>query len=286
MTERGRDELSATLLRLRKAAGLSGVVAGRKAGVSQASVSRWESGKYVPTLGDVRALARVYDAGSADRRRMEQLVTDLRQSPNPPARLTMRRAADMQRRIGRIEQASTHLRSFHPLLVPGLLQTDDYARAVFASGGDIDEDQRDLPTEARLDRARILDDETRTLTAVLTAGTLRWPLGSLQTMADQLDHLVEMSRRPNVRIGIITGSALVDVAPVHGFDLFDERAAVVGIETATAFLTDTRDVAAYAKLFGDLENLAVFDTEVRTELERNAKRHRASGSRGDRRPPD
>lgn len=58
---------------------------------------------------------------------------------------------------------------------------------------------------------------------------------------------------------------------MHGFDIFDERVVVVGTETATAFLSDRRDVEAYLKLFGDLQRLAAFGAEAWEELQRAAQ---------------
>jgi len=266
VTVPARDELSQLLKSLREKAGLGQVEAGTRSGTSQGSVSRWENGQ-VPRLGDLQALLRVYGAGDDDSRRAEQLVTDLRGDSNPSARVTMRRAGDMQKRIGRIEQGSALIRTFQVVLVPGLLQIPDYARAVFSSGGDLAPDQIEAALAGRLDRPAVLDNLQRQYVAVISEGVLRWPLGGPDVMARQLRHVAEQSHRENVHIGVIPASRPVDVAPTHGFDVFDERAAVVGIETATAFLTDPHDVAAYVKLFGDLEAAAVFGDEARAELE-------------------
>lgn len=229
----------------------------------------------MPALGDVRALARVYRASAADRHRMERHVTDLRESAAAPARLVMRRARDMQRRVGRIETASAVIGTFQPVLFPGLLQTEAYARAVFSSGGDLAPDQVEAALAGRMDRAGILDDDSRTVTAVLTEGVLRWPLGSPQLMAAQIEHVIGISHRPNVHIGVIPWTSPVHVAPLHGFDVYDERAALVGTETATAFLTDSRDVGAYGKLFGLLVDAAMFGDDARAILAEAAERYRS-----------
>jgi hypothetical protein len=68
---------------------------------------------------------------------------------------------------------------------------------------------------------------------VLSEGSLRWQMGGAALMADQLDHIVEASRLPTVRVGVIPWTTPVRAAPMHGFDLHDRRAAIVGIETAT-----------------------------------------------------
>lgn len=276
MPERRSDELSALLRQLRRDAGMSGTVAAERAGISQSSISRYERGLFVPGVEDVTALAAAYGAPAETERLLLQLVRDLRENATLSARVIMRReAGDIQTRIGRIEASSVRIRTFCPVVVAGLLQTGGYMRTVFASGGDLPEAQQIDAVEARLKRQSLLDDDRYEFTYVLAEGVLRWPMGGPVVMADQLDRVVEASRRSNVRIGVIPWTARVDIAPMHGFDLFDERAAVVGTETATAILTSPPDVAAYVKLFDDLEGLAVFGDDARVEISAMADRNRA-----------
>jgi len=116
---------------LRKAAGLSGVEAGKRISQTQASISRFENGRFVPTPETVDALCRVYGSSSVERQRLVQLSRDLREDIRPAARVVIQRgAARMQERIGRIEGTSVSVRHFHPAVVSGLLQLPDYARVI------------------------------------------------------------------------------------------------------------------------------------------------------------
>lgn len=265
---RQHDELSSLLRRLRSDAGLSGPAAAKLAAdISQSSISRYERGLFVPGVEQAAELARVYGASPDDRRRLLQMVRDLRENTTPSARVVMRReAGELQARIGRIEASSVRLRTFQPLVIAGLLQTEAYLRVVFASGNDLSPEQQEAAVAARLDRQQLLHDDQHQITIVLAEGALRWQMGGPDVMVDQLEHLAESSLLPNVRFGVIPWTRRVTIAPMHGFDLFDERAALVGTETATAFLTNPADVAAYAKLFSDLEALAVFDGQARDVL--------------------
>lgn len=263
---RRRDELSSLLRQLRRDSGMSGVHAAKQAGkgISQSSISRYERGLFVPTVEDATTLARVYGAPPEVRRRLVALVRDLRENATMPARVIMRRGLPaMQDRIGRIEEASVQISTFCPVVVAGLLQTAAYAGTIFAQGGDIDVDEQAEAVRARLARQALLDDEDHRFTFVLAEGVLRWPMGGPKVMAEQLDHLVEVSRKPSVRIGVIPWAGTVDLAPMHGFDLFDERAVVAATTTATAILTSAPDVAEYAKMFADLEAVAVFGDDAR-----------------------
>jgi transcriptional regulator with XRE-family HTH domain len=264
----GGDELSRGLARLRDDAGLSGAQAARLAGAgfSQSKVSRWESGRLVPSPEDVERYARALGASASVRRRLVSRARDLHDQHKAaaPARITLRRAADYQKRVGRIEAESRHIATFHPLLVPGLLQTEDYMRALFGSG--LTGRAADDAVAARRARQELLDDTTRRFTMIVTHGTLGWRAGRADTMAAQIDHLAQMSRRPNLRIGVIPWGAQATVFPPDGFNLYDERLVIVGTTTATAHVTDPRDVTRYVTLLAALETMAVFDDAARALL--------------------
>lgn len=270
-----RDRLSAALLALRRAGELSTTRVGELSGVSQASVSRYERGKSVPSVDDLGKILDVLRPPTSQRRELVALVRDLREDPNPPARVVMARdPAGMQDRVRRIEEASAHIRGFQPVILNGLLQLPGYARAVFASGGDIPPDGQVSALTARMKRQGIMKRPGYRFTFLMPEGALRWQLGSPALMADQLDHIATVSELPGVRVGVIPWTTTVDLAPLHGFELYDERAAIVGIETATAFLTNSHDVAAYVKLFADLEAVASFDDGARAVLARVAGDYR------------
>lgn len=259
-----RDELSSLLRRLRADAGLSSTAAAERAKgvVSQASISRYERGLFVPGVEQAAELARAYHASPEDRQRLLGMVRDLRENATQPARVVMKRGG-LQERIERIEASSVHLRTFQPLLVPGLFQTERYHRMVFASGGDMAVDVQMSESSVRTERQRVLGDGSHLVTVVIPEAALRWQLGGAEVMVEQLEHIIAQSRLPDVQVGVIPWTRDVDLAPTHGFDLYDERAALVGIETAATFLTNPADVASFVKLFGDLEALAVFGDEAR-----------------------
>lgn len=272
----GQDKLSQTLRELRRAAGLTGAEAAHHVGLAQPSISRYERGVSVPSLEHLGKLLDLYTAPDDTRRQLEQIVRDLREDTQPGARIILARGvARMQQRIGRIEGASRLLRYFQPALVPGLLQTPDYARAVFSAGGDVPDVEESVA--ARMDRHAVLDDGSKRFVFVLAEGVLRWQLGNPHLMAAQLEHIVEVSRRRNVRVGVIPWTTPATTGVTAGFDLYDQRAAIVGTETATAFLTDPLDVTAYDKLFAELEAVASFGDRGREWLAEAAEDYRALG---------
>jgi len=236
------------------------VQAGKLAGISQSKISRFEAGIYVPSLEEIKTLARIYDAPGDTRRRLVELVADLQQETTPARVVLSRGAASFQARVGRIERASQQIRTFSPTVVPGLLQTETYARAIFAAGdllgasvGDVDAVVRE-----RLNRQEVLEEPGRSLTLLMSEGALCWQAHSPEVMIEQLERLAQLTKSPLVRVGVIPWTVPVRVFPLHGFDLYDRRAVMVGTETATALMTEPADVQAYDRLFVELEKLAVF----------------------------
>ena len=127
----------------------------------------------------------------------------------------------IQRRIGQetvigyfqefagIEQEAKALRNFEPIYVPGLLQTESYARAVFAAGGLLTPEEIDVQVATRLHRQEIPPRATPPLlTAVLDEAALRRPVGGSAVMRDQLLHLVKVGETlPRVRLHVVPSSA-------------------------------------------------------------------------------
>ncbi|MFD7441519.1 Scr1 family TA system antitoxin-like transcriptional regulator [Streptomyces sp. NPDC059909] len=103
------------------------------------------------------------------------------------------------------EAVATAIREYAPLLVPGLLQTEAYARAVFRAYQPtaVDEVIDDL-VEARLERARLLDDPTKPLLwTVLDEAVLRRRVGSAAVMAESLRHVAALGRRHRIIVQVL-----------------------------------------------------------------------------------
>jgi Domain of unknown function (DUF5753)/Helix-turn-helix domain len=146
-----------------------------------------------------------------------------------------------------LEQAATLIRAYEGQFVPGLLQTDDYMRAVM--GGALDEtpDETDRRVELRLARQALL---TRPgpprLWAVVDEGALRRPVGGPRVMRAQLDRLIEYSRLPSVVLQILPFGAGAHPAMVGAFSILrfadDDLPDVVYLEHLTgAMYLDKRD---------------------------------------------
>ncbi|MFE9960335.1 Scr1 family TA system antitoxin-like transcriptional regulator [Micromonospora sp. NPDC005299] len=103
-----------------------------------------------------------------------------------------------------IEQEATTLRSFQPLVVPGLLQTEDYARALYEGAAQLVGEEIEQPLAARLARQEVLNRPgPPQFVAVLDHTVLERPVGGPKVMREQLRHLVEVGRRPRVHLHLV-----------------------------------------------------------------------------------
>ncbi|OLB77921.1 MAG: hypothetical protein AUI14_14765 [Actinobacteria bacterium 13_2_20CM_2_71_6] len=260
-----REKLSALLRQLRADAGLTSAGAAKKAGFSQSKLSKVENGLLLPSETDVRALCGAYRATVSQRREVVGLTQRL-QNEYDSARVILQRGAyRKQQQIGRIEAQTSLFRDFQPTFVLGLLQAPAYMRCVFAGMPAAD---RDRAVEARVARQRIMLDAARQFDLIMTEGALRWRAGPTDLMVAQLDHIAEVARLSNVRIGVIPWRSETRVFPGHAFHLYDERLVIVGTLSATAAIRDPRDIALYVDLFEELAGLASYGDEAEAELRR------------------
>lgn len=280
-TGRGPDDrarLASALKQGRATAGLSGAEAGRRAGMSQSKVSKIERSFLLPSPSDVAALCGVYGIPVEE---LVAIATGLREEQS--ARVILARGiGEMQRRIRQLEGSATVLRGYQPTMVLGLLQTPAYSRCVFDQPvPSTTEDQVEEAVGERRARQTVLDDPSKDVRLVLTEGALRWQAGSPTLMADQIDHILSVLDRPNLRLGIIPWTTSVRLFPRHGFHVFDADAVIVGTETATATITGAADVATYLELFAALEDAAEYDDEARQHFERIRAEYKALAAERD-----
>jgi transcriptional regulator with XRE-family HTH domain len=269
----GQDRISDPLRELRARSGLSGVRAAALAGISQSRISRIESGVFVPKDTEIRQLCELYQAPEEVTAGLLRAAADLRAEAGP-ARLVIRRgdAHKLQERIGRIEADSADIGVFQPALIPGLLQTADYMRAVFSDGGDLTGEDLERSVAARIARSRILGSG-RQFTFILPEGALRWQATTPAVMEAQLGHLAGLAGR--LPVGVIPWTRPVNVFTTTGFSLYDRRTVILGTRSGTSFITDPRDVADYVSLFEALTGLAAFGQEAQTIITGLAEAYRS-----------
>jgi len=148
-------------------------------------------------------------------------------------------------------QAAT-LRSYEPLLVPGLLQTQDYARAILAARPGGKHDDLDDQVAARIGRQAILvRADPPQLWCVVDEGVLHRCIGGPKVMHGQLEHLADLAENPQTTIQVIPASAGAHAGLLGGFVIadLDGSPGMVYLETAAeGQIADSPAIVAHAML--------------------------------------
>jgi len=267
-----RRQLGEALRRLRLDADLTGTQLANQAGWAQSKVSRIERGQSAVAVADVELWAQICHAPDDVRGELVELAEAVATEATAWRRALRRGLPRMQREVGDLEAGATTLLYYQPVLVPGLLQTPEYARQVATAGALPDSPDVAGWIAARMDRQAILYEPSRRIELVIGEPALRWRLGPAHTMLAQLDRIVTVTRLPNVAVRIIPLSAEVPVWHTHGFTIYDGRddGPIVAVSTMTAGLTitDPHDVGRYRAAFDRLRELAVFGDAARAVLDR------------------
>lgn len=133
------------------------------------------------------------------------------------------------------EREASSLRWWEPMLVPGLLQTPDYARAILAAGPDTIEDELEELVSARIERQGILDrPKPPELWVVLDEAVLYRLIGSRKIVYEQLLHLADASCRANITVQVVPGEAGAHAGLLGAFIVagFESAPSIVYAETA------------------------------------------------------
>ncbi|TYK46992.1 helix-turn-helix domain-containing protein [Actinomadura decatromicini] len=269
-----RRRLGAELRRVRTLAGLSGRELARLTGLSQSKVSRIESGTAIPALPTVVAWADAVKAAEEAKAQLvaltEAVFTDVHTWGD-----VRRDRTHLQDGIGRLERTARRILVYEPSVVPGLLQTAEYARRVFTLL-EPEITPAELPTvlAARLERQMALFEPERAFAFLITEAALRWRPGPPRLLRAQLDRVASLSAQDNIAIGLIPLDAEAVATPPHGFVLFEmdeerDGDGLAMIEAVHANLTvnDPEGLDLYRRRWSRLEHMALHGDEARTLLD-------------------
>ncbi|MCO1655760.1 helix-turn-helix domain-containing protein [Pseudonocardia humida] len=187
-----RRRLRVELKRLRTAAGKTQRDVAQALYWSPSKVIRIESGQVGITVTDLRALAALY--GLADEEQLAALTEMAQGSKRQPfAEFRDVLSPDTIKYYG-YEASASLIRQVEPLLVPGLLQTEEYTRAILQSSSKISSEEIDRIVESRRNRQELLERETRPEVFVLLGeAVFRQAVGGVEVMRSQLEHLLALN---------------------------------------------------------------------------------------------
>ncbi|CCH30337.1 helix-turn-helix transcriptional regulator [Actinosynnema sp. NPDC050436] len=269
-----RERLSRELRRLRTEAKMTGTATARATGMSQSKLSKIENGMLLPSVTDVERLVAELSATRETRVELVELARQLHAEAETRRVVLHRGAHRHQQTVARIEARATTSRFFQNAGVPALLQSENYLRVVLNATPAHEQDTAIATLRSR--RAR-MDDLGKRFVFLLAEGALRWRLGSADLMCEQIDHLVQTMRRPNVQLGVVPWTADANLVALHGFQVYDERVVTLSVLTGNATITDPHDVREYLTLFGRLERLAMRGEQLEDLLEGISRDHRKLG---------
>jgi hypothetical protein len=153
--------------------------------------------------------------------------------------------------------------TFEPTIIPGLLQTQEYAAAITASSPPVRRDHGERFVGFRMARTRRLTDPDRALRlhAVLTDGALRLAVGSEELRRAQLQHLVEVAKLPTVTLQVVRPEDGLHTAIAGPFMILDFDAArpicYVELKDGAIYLQEPDQVSTYRMVARDLEQVAL-----------------------------
>lgn len=250
-------ELAASLKGLRERAGLSTRALGQKVDASAAAISNWERGERLPREFQLELILTALNATEDE---TERLLGLRRQAEGPGQLVSGTPSIGPQlARLIEYEQAAVRITDVAPLLIPGLLQTGDYARATLG-------DHPDIETRVRLRIGR-REVVTRTrepahLDALIDSEALLRPIAPPHVMADQLRHLLAMADLPNVSIRLISSTAPGYNPMLAGPYIlleFPTAPPIVHVEhyQASAFIWQQQDVAGFMAGRDEIHKIAM-----------------------------
>jgi transcriptional regulator with XRE-family HTH domain len=266
--EQARKALGARLREIRKDADLTARAFAASAGWHYTKVSKLENGARTPSQADIRDWCHI--CGAEDQ--VPDLIAAARDVESMYAEWRRQLKAGMRRSQAArlpVYERTRLFRLYEPALVPGILQTAQYAAAVIGSFLAFTQAATDLneAVAARMEWQRIIygDHEFQ---VVLEEQALRTRAGDAGTMTGQLDRLLAVMSLPGVELSVIPVSAPRKVMPSGGFLIFDDE--MVQAETVSAELTVSQphEIALYARRFSFLRQSAVSGRDVRNLIHR------------------
>ncbi|MCW7945152.1 DNA-binding protein [Streptomyces hygroscopicus] len=260
-----RERVAQRLRDLRADAGITGTELAVRCGWTHPKTSRIENARTPPTPDDIRRWCRA--CGAEDQ--AEDLIVQSRTAESAYVEWKRKIRAGLKRlqdSYVELYQATALFRIYSPTLVPGLLQTEGYARAVLSATAqllDIPDDAEEAAA-ARLERSKVIHQPGHRFVMVIEEGVLHYQLGDEDAMAAQLGYLLTAGALPSVSLGIIPSATRRRALwPQELFHVYDDALVSVELQSARVRITQPSEVELYLKSFQQLRSMAVYGADAR-----------------------
>jgi transcriptional regulator with XRE-family HTH domain len=270
-------QLAAQLRRLREAATLTGDEVAARLGWSPSKVSRIETGQSAIAAGDLRRLLDLYEVSGSQRDRLIELGRDSQQRGWWDAYGDTLRP-EVATLIA-LEADAESIRWYSPLAVPGLLQTEAYARDLIRSHLLMAPPARvERRVQVRLTSQGVLSrSDPPQIEVILDEAVIQRVIGGPEVHRAQLLHLIEMAERPQITLQVLPFAAGAHPALTGGFTIlkFPELLAadVVYLENMTSdlFVESEAEVYRYGLAFDHLCSVALAPDDSRAFIAKAAR---------------
>jgi transcriptional regulator with XRE-family HTH domain len=246
---------------MRRASRLTGDYLAAQLGWPRSKVVKLENGRQMPTEADIRAIAAATGREDAIPELLEMLGNA--ESVHRQWKLRLRGGlAGLQEEFAALERAGKRIRNFEVTFIPGLLQTEDYARyRILEAQRRYGIRDSEAAVAARMARQGVLFSPGKTIEFITTEAALRFLLCPADVMLAQLEKLRLYTEAANITLGIIPFGVQLGISPVAGFTTVDDLTVVelpAGQDSVTA-----RESADYDETFDLLMAEAVTGEEAR-----------------------
>lgn len=212
-------------------------------------VSRIENGQQLPPDSDVRQWLEAVGASEAIAAEVREWLLEIRLDEDSWRRQLRRGHTPRQEYSWEIERKARSITYVELFLIPGLLQTPDYARAVLVAGQELHGTPRDTEEaiRTRMRRQEVLYDPDKEISILVSEAALRNPICSPRVMISVLDRMQGVLGIANVRLGIIPLGVQLAAVPMHGYVIVDDLVLVEIVHTELS-VTDGPDLSLYRNL--------------------------------------
>lgn len=267
--------MAAELRRLRKAAGITLEEAAHHLDVTHSTLSRVETGHAGIRPPYVESLLRLYGVDEAERDALIKLAREARQRGWWQAYSDVL-SADYSSYVG-FETEATSIHTYEPQTIPGLLQTEPYARALTrAQEPDFSPDEVEPRVKLRMERQARLDGEDSVrFWAILGEAALRYEVGGPEVMREQLERLLDAAEPPNVTIQVLPFAigahpGMFGPFVVLSFADFPDTVYMEHL-TRSLYLEEEEEIERYRLVFEHLRAVAVSPEESRKMITRTLR---------------
>ncbi|MBW8737361.1 MAG: helix-turn-helix domain-containing protein [Streptomyces turgidiscabies] len=260
-----RENVARQLRDLRKNAGLTVTELASECGWHHAKTSRIENARTPPSPTDIRLWCRA--TGAVDQVPDLIAASQYAESLYREWRRRVRTGlAKLQDSYVELYRSTELLRMYSPVLVPGLLQTEGYAKALLSMNArflEVPDDGAEAAA-ARLERSQVIHEPGHRYVFVIEEAVLSYRLGDADAMAAQLGYLLTAGALPQVSFGIIpAGTHERALWPQETFDVHDDTLVSVELLSAEVNVTQPSEIALYVRAFEKLRNMAVYGADAR-----------------------